>query len=81
MKENILRSLELTLPPIIVRREISRLTGGLISAKFLANLDCAGLGPKGRVKIGRLTAYSRESFVSWLSDRMQDIEIIDNHKK
>lgn len=74
-KNSILIKLQSDLPPVLARKDISRLTGGLISPRSLANLDCAGLGPKGRVKIGRLTAYERDSFVSWLSERMQDIDL------
>lgn len=73
-KKNILSNLQSDLPAVVVRREVLRLTGGLISPRALANLDSAGLGPKGRVRIGRLVGYERESFVSWLSDRMQDID-------
>lgn len=74
-KTTILSKLQSELPPIVGRRELFKLTGGVISQRTMANLDSQGKGPKGRVKIGRLTAYERDSFVSWLSERMQDIDI------
>ncbi len=73
-KDNILLTLQSSLPPVFARKEISRLTGGLISPRHLANLDSAGLGPKGRVRIGRLVGYERDSFISWINDRMYDID-------
>lgn len=74
-KNQIISKLKSDLPLIIARKEVYRLTGGLISPRHLANLDSAGLGPSGRVRIGRLIGYERESFISWLSDRMRDEEI------
>ncbi len=57
--------------PIISRKEAAKLTGGLISEKYLANLDCSGLGPNVRVRIGRRTGYNSESFAEWLASRME----------
>lgn len=74
-KNQILLKLKSDLPLIIARKEVDRLTGGLISPRHLANLDSVGLGPKGKVRVGRLVGYERESFISWLSERMQDVEV------
>lgn len=60
--------LELTLPPILSRVEVPRLTGGLISAGRLANLDCLGLGPR-TIKVGRKVGYIRSDFVAWMRTR------------
>lgn len=53
----------------VARREVEKFTGGIISVKYLANLDCLGLGPKGRVKVGRKIAYPVDEFVSWMEAR------------
>jgi len=55
--------------PFVARQEISKFTGGIINVKYLANLDCQGLGPKGRVRVGRKIAYPVDEFVSWIEAR------------
>ena len=37
----------------VARQEAKRFSGGIISEKSLANLDCKGEGPKGRFSIGK----------------------------
>jgi len=59
--------------PLIARKEISRFTGGLLSEKYLANLDCAGKGPAGRVKIGRKVCYRVDALISWLEGRAENL--------
>jgi len=54
---------------IIARTEIKVFTGGLISPKYIANLDSKGEGPSGRIKSGRKTGYQKRSFVQWLRER------------
>ena len=54
---------------IIARTEIKVFTGGLISPKYIANLDSKGEGPSGRIKSGRKTGYQKKPFVDWLRDR------------
>ena len=44
--------------PIVARTEIEVFTGGLMTEKYQANLDSAGLGPKGRIRCGRKIGYS-----------------------
>ena len=60
--------LEKSLPAILSRTEVPKLTGGLISAGRLANLDCLGQGPKS-IRCGRKIGYTRESFICWLRSR------------
>ena len=54
---------------IIARTEIKVFTGGLISPRYIANLDCRGEGPSGRIKSGRRTGYPKRAFVQWLRER------------
>lgn len=68
MDHDQIRELERSLPPIIARTAVPGLTGGMISAGRLANLDCLGQGPR-RVKIGRKVGYTRADFIEWLRAR------------
>jgi len=57
--------------PFIARQEVRNFSGGILSDKYLANLDCQGLGPPGRIKIGRKVAYPVDSLIHWLESRSQ----------
>lgn len=59
--------------PIVARTEAGKFTGGLIHPRTLANLDSQGLGPSGRFKVGRKTAYPVNSFIDWLKKRAEKI--------
>ena len=37
-----LKEIEQKLPPLVTRKELSKITGNLITVKTLANLDCIG---------------------------------------
>jgi len=56
------------LPPVIARKDIERLLGGIISRGHLANLDYKGEGPP-RIEVGRHVGYLRGPFVEWLKER------------
>lgn len=53
---------------VVARVEVGRFTGGLISAKYLANLDSMGQGPK-RITCGRKVGYPVNDLVAWLRAR------------
>ena len=55
----------------VARPEIARFTGGLIQAGTLANLDAKGLGPEGKIRVGRKVAYEVHALVKWLEGRNQ----------
>jgi hypothetical protein len=56
--------------PVVARTEIEKFTGGIISGKYLANLDCQpGKGPAGRIRIGRKIVYPVAEFIKWLEAR------------
>ena len=57
------------LPPIIARKKVAYYFGGAISSKTLANADSLGVGPKGRLKIGREIAYPTPALLEWLDNR------------
>jgi hypothetical protein len=57
---------------IVARRKVGEFTGGVISEKSMANLDCLGLGPP-RIKIGKIVAYPVKDFIAWLVERFQRV--------
>ena len=61
-------------PPVFARHKVGELSGGLVSSGTCANADSAGTGPAIRLRIGRHTAYERESFISWLLEKNQPLK-------
>jgi hypothetical protein len=59
---------------MVARTEIERFTGGIIKEKYLANLDCQGKGPEGRIRIGRKIAYPVDAVISFLEHRMEPVK-------
>ncbi len=61
---------------IVSRDKVEDFTGGLITSKYLANLDSAKdkEGPPSRIKIGRKVAYPVAEFVEWLEKRAKRLE-------
>ncbi len=57
----------------VTRCEARKFTGGMIGEKYLANLDCAGKGPAGRIRCGRRVAYPVQEFIKWLEARSEII--------
>lgn len=58
--------------PIVARVEAPRFSGGVVSAKLLANLDAQGIGPKGKLTIGRKVAYEATELAAWLRSRVKE---------
>ncbi len=56
---------------IVARSEVGRFTGGAIAPGTLANADCRGDGPRGRIQVGRRTCYSVDALLEWLAARCQ----------
>jgi hypothetical protein len=54
---------------IVARTDVERFTGGLLSGRYLANLDCKGLGPHKKIQIGGKVAYDLDDFIQWLENR------------
>jgi len=61
--EDVLGALQSELPPIFVRAEIPRLTGGLLRVGTLANLGDDG---PPFIRTRRHALYERASFLRWL---------------
>jgi hypothetical protein len=58
---------------VVARDQIRFFTGGCVSPRRMANLDSAGEGPKGRIRIGRKIAYPVTELVSWLESRSESV--------
>lgn len=59
---------------LVARTEIEHFTGGIISQKYISNLDSQGLGPSGRVRIGRKIAYPVDDVIAWLEKRASTVK-------
>lgn len=55
--------------PYVARSEVGRFSGGILNPRSLANLDSAGKGPAGRIRVGRKVAYPVDKLVAWLEAR------------
>jgi hypothetical protein len=56
---------------MVARSEVERFSGGILSAGYLANLDCIGRGPTGRIRIGRKVAYPVNALIEWMEARAE----------
>ena len=71
-REELIKSLADSLPPVITRAEAAKLTGGLVTASTLATEDCLGTGPKEKIRFGRKVAYPKKSLIDWLINKIDE---------
>jgi len=69
--EKVFDALSKNAPEILTRQKIHEFSGGLISAKTLANLDSSGEGVVPRLRIGGKVAYPKEAVIEFLKRRCQ----------
>ena len=69
--EQIFEQISRTSPEIITRKKLYEITGGLISVKYLANMDSEGIGIKPRLRIGGKIAYPKDATIAWLKQRCE----------
>lgn len=69
--ESIKASIEKLHSPIITREFAAELTGGAISARYMANLDSLQLGVPNSFKVGRRQCYLAENFLRWIDARLE----------
>lgn len=55
---------------IVARTELERFSGGLLSGKYIANLDSLGVGPP-RGRCGRKIYYPVDSLIKWMLKRAE----------
>lgn len=69
-KDSFLEQIRSRCPEVVTRRDVERLTFGLIKAKTIGNKDSLGEGPSSRINVGKKVAYPREAFLAWLEERL-----------
>lgn len=69
--EDFFRSIEQELPPVVSRAELSKATGGLVSAKTLSNEDALHKGPTERVRAGSKIGYTRASAMAYIRKKFR----------
>jgi hypothetical protein len=55
--------------PVVARKAIKEFSGGILSAKTMANMDSLGTGPEGRFLMMNQTCYPVENLVAWLKSK------------
>jgi len=60
--------------PYVARDKVGEFSGGILHPRTIANLDCRGEGPKGRIRIGRKVAYDAIELAKWLASRAKEVE-------
>ena len=58
----------------VARTEIEKFSGGLISEKYIANLDSSGKGPEGRFRCGRKICYPVPSLIKFFLSRSEMVK-------
>ena len=58
---------------ICARTEVPSFSGGIVSEKYLANMDSSGKGPKNRFRLGRKIVYHVDDLVEWLESRASEL--------
>ena len=71
--EEFFKSIEVTLPPVVSRAELARLTGGLISTKTLSNEDGLQKGPRERVGAGSKIGYTKMAVMAYLRTKIKPL--------
>ncbi len=59
--------------PYVARQAIRDFSGGILTSKYMANIDSRGEGPAGRLRVGRKIAYPVDSLISWMEGRARKV--------
>jgi hypothetical protein len=54
---------------VVARSEIPAFTGGMMSEKYISNLDSSGDGPANVIKCGKKIVYPINDLITWLEKR------------
>ena len=58
---------------LVARAEVRKFSGGIISGRYLANMDSAGTGPPGAFRLGGKVAYPADRLAEWLDSRARPL--------
>ena len=56
---------------VIFRKDISKITGGILSPSTMNQRDSLGIGIKNREVIGRKVAYKIDDVIQWLEENVE----------
>ncbi|MCR4555194.1 MAG: hypothetical protein K5766_00065 [Alphaproteobacteria bacterium] len=56
---------------VIFRKDISKITGGILNPHTMAQLDSRGFGIKNKKIIGRKVAYKIDDVIQWLEENTE----------
>jgi len=59
------------LSPLVSRSHVGTFSGGLLTPKYMANIDSRGEGPP-RIRVGRKIAYPTGDLARWIAARVSD---------
>lgn len=75
----IMEALRSALPPVFSRSSLTKLTGGLINQRTIANLQSKNQGPPS-FQYGKKIAFERDSFISWAFEKIITKPIEDKNE-
>ncbi len=67
--QEFIQILSAALPPVIARKKVEKLLGGIVSMQTLNNADSTGAGPEVAYRVGRSVAYRTDSLLQWIVER------------
>ena len=67
--EHLVKELFRNATELVSRRQIQELTGGVLSVKYLANLDSEGKGIQPRIRVGGKVVYPRSATMEFYKNR------------
>ena len=76
MDSSILEDVAQGLPSICFRKDLGRLTHGMLNPKTLANLYSLGLGIPGKFKVGKRVAYTRDAVIQYLKSIIREVDYV-----
>ena len=59
---------------VVSRSEIRKFSGGILSPRYLANLDSEGKGIPGRMLVGNKVVYKVSDAIKFLEERVQGVK-------
>lgn len=65
------------LPPVVARKDVERVLGGVVAMQTLTNADSEGNGPEVAYRVGRSVVYRTDSLLDWIADRFEIRRIIN----
>lgn len=71
-RRDLIEKLRAELPPMWDRKNTSKLTGGFVHHRTLANLMSQGKGPRGTFRMGyKKVGILRDPFLDWLEEHLE----------